>query len=192
MKKFSMPEQISPTLEKDELERLKRSLEKNVSKELAETIIIELPLIINSTPDIRAEWVEKLSTVLENRFDEKTIKNIRQGCYCNENGRLEESANSLRQLYLSLDQDLYRFVEVLNENGSDWFIKDKQLYTKMFLCECPMLEAAENSNSLTWCYCTAGYNKRLFEIVFERTVDVEVLQSIRQGFDFCLLRIMFQ
>ena len=85
MKNFSMPEQVSPTLEIDELMRLKHSLEKNVSREVAESIIKEIPLSINSTPDIRAEWVEKLSAILEKRF-EKTAKNIRQECYCNENG----------------------------------------------------------------------------------------------------------
>lgn len=191
MKNFSMPDQISSTLELDELERLKHSLEENVSKETTEAIMTELPLTINVTPKIRAEWVEKLSAVLEKRFDERTIKNIRQGCYCNENGKLEDTANSLRQLYLSLDQNLFRFVETMNANGAGWFIRDNQLYTKMFTCECPMLEAARTSDSLTWCHCTAGYNKKLFEIIFERPVNVDVLQSIRQGFDFCLLEIMF-
>ena len=152
MKNFSMPKQVSQTLEIDELMRLKHSLEKNVSREVAESIIKEIPLSINSTPDIRAEWVENLSAILENRFDKKT----------------------------------------LNENGAGWFIKGNQLYTKMFSCECPMLEKAKNSNSLTWCHCTAGYNKKLFEIVFEKPVYVEIVQSIRQGFDFCLLRITFQ
>ena len=86
MKNFSMPEQVSPTLEIDGLMRLNRSLEKNVSREVAESIMKEIPLSVNSTSDIRAEWVEKLSAVLENRFDKKTAKNIRQKCYCNENG----------------------------------------------------------------------------------------------------------
>lgn len=192
MKNFAMPDQVSPTLELDELERLKHSPEENVSKEMAEAIMTELPLSINATPKNRAEWVEKLSAVLEKRFDERTVKNIRQGCYCNENGRLEDTANNLRQLYLSLNRDKFKFVETMNENGADWFIRDNQLHTKMFSCECPMLEAANNSDSLTWCHCTAGYNKKLFEIVFERPVEVEVLQSIRQRFDFCLLKIMFQ
>ncbi len=192
MKHFSMPEQVSPTLEIDELMRLKHSLEKNVSGEAAESIIKEIPLSVHSTPEIRAEWVEKLSAVLEDRFDEKTVKSIRQGCYCNENGRLEDTAESLKQLYLSLDKDLHRFVAALNENGAGWFMKGDQLYTKMFSCECPMLEKAKHSDSLTWCHCTAGYNKKLFEIVFEKPVHVEILQSIRQGFDFCLLRITVQ
>lgn len=192
MKNFSMPEQISPTLELDELMRLKHSLESMVSKELAENIMSELSLTINSTPSIRAEWVEKLSTILESMFDKETIKTIRQGCYCNENGRLEETANNMKKLYLSLNKDLNGFVNAINESGAGWIIKDNQLYTKMFLCECPMLEKVEISKSLTWCHCTAGYNKKLFEIVFERPVDVEVLQSIRQGFDFCLLKVTFQ
>lgn len=37
MKNFSMPKQVSPTLEIDELMRLKHSLEKNVSREVAES-----------------------------------------------------------------------------------------------------------------------------------------------------------
>lgn len=79
MQNFSMPDKVSPTLELDELARLKYSLGKNISKEFTESIIAELPLTLNSTPDMRAEWVEKLSTILENRFDEKTIKKFVKG-----------------------------------------------------------------------------------------------------------------
>ncbi len=186
---FSMPELVSPTLEIDELVRLKHSLEMTVSKEMAENIISKLPLVINSTPIERAEWVEDLSILLENTFDEDTVKVIRKNCYCNENGRLEDTARVLKQLYLSLNKDLKRFVNAINESGASWYIKDNQLYTKMFTCECPMLEKAKFSDSLTWCHCTAGYNKKLFEMVFELPVDVEVLHSIRQGFEYCFLRI---
>lgn len=38
MKNFSMPEQISQTLELDELERLKHSLEENVSREFQNAV----------------------------------------------------------------------------------------------------------------------------------------------------------
>ncbi|MEH2934869.1 hypothetical protein [Acutalibacter sp. JLR.KK004] len=87
MRNFSMPEHISPTLELDELMRLKRSLETTVSKESSDSVMFELPLTPNSTPAERAEWVEKLSSLLENRFDGNIVKEIRQNCYCNENGR---------------------------------------------------------------------------------------------------------
>ncbi|GFI61829.1 hypothetical protein IMSAG049_00998 [Clostridiales bacterium] len=192
MEKFSMPNQVSATLELDEIMRLKQSLETTISKEEAEKIMSELSLPINSSPDVRAEWVDKLSTLLESRFDENKIKAIREKCYCNENGRLEETAEFLRDLYKSFNKDLHSFVNALNENGACWYIKDNQLYTKMFSCECPMLEKAKNTHSLTWCHCTAGYNKKLFEIVFETPIDVEIMHSIRQGFDFCLLRVTFK
>ncbi len=189
MKNFSMPEQVSPTLEIDELARLRHSLEMTVSKEMTEYIISRLPLVTNSSPVERAEWVENLSILLENTFDEGIVKVIRMNCYCNENGRLEDTARVLKQLYLSLDKDLERFVNAMNESGAGWYIKDNQLYTKIFTCECPMLEKAKRSDSLTWCHCTAGYNKKLFETIFGLPVEVEVLHSIRQGFDYCLLRI---
>lgn len=41
-----------------------------------------------------------------------------------------------------------RFVEEVNERGADWYIKDGQFFTKMKVCECPMLEAAKISGSV--------------------------------------------
>ena len=55
MEKFSMPEQVSATLEQDEIMRLKHSLETTISKVEADKIISELSLPLNSTPDVRAE-----------------------------------------------------------------------------------------------------------------------------------------
>ena len=98
----------------------------------------------------------------------------------------------LKELYLSLHKDLHSFVNALNEKGAGWYIDGNHLYTKMFICECPMLEKAKTTHSLTWCHCTAGYSEKLFEIVFGTPVDAEIIHSIRQGFDDCLLRITFK
>ncbi|MDD3960224.1 MAG: DUF6144 family protein, partial [Oscillospiraceae bacterium] len=189
---FSTPEHVSPTLESDELARLKHSLRMTVSEEMAEKIMSELPLANLSTPAERAEWVENMSALLENTFDEETVKAIRRNCHCNENGRLEETAGVMKELYVSAGRDLKRFVHAVNERGAGWYIEEEKLFTRMEVCECPMLEAAKVSGSLTWCHCTAGYNKKLFEAVFERPVEVEVVHSIRQGFDECLLKISFK
>ena len=91
MKNYNKSEVISPTLEIDEVKRLYESIKHVASIEEADNIIEKIPLAMNSTPEERAEWVEKLSEVLEETFDESIIKQIRQGCYCNENGKLEES-----------------------------------------------------------------------------------------------------
>ena len=69
MEKFSMPEQVSATLEQDEIMRLKHSLETTISKVEADKIISELSLPLNSTLDVRAECVDRMSALLESRFD---------------------------------------------------------------------------------------------------------------------------
>lgn len=191
MKNFNMPEMISPTLETDEIERLYESMKNVVSQEDADCFMEEVPLTIHSTAQARAEWVEKVSMLLEKKYDTNTIKKIRQGCYCNENGKLEESAKALRELYVSLDCDIHKFIAALNEHGAGWYMEENCLYTKMLSCPCPMLEKAEISSSLTWCHCTAGYNKKFFGIVFALSVEAEIVHSIRQGFDECLVRITF-
>lgn len=189
MKNFHMPDIISPTLEADEMGRLYESIKVVISKEDADDIVNDLPIAVNSTPEERAEWVEKMSVLLEKRFDVDTIKQIRQGCYCNESGKLEESANALRKLYVSLDCDVHKFMNALNEQGAGWYIEDGYLYTKMFSCPCPMLEKARIDTSLTWCHCTAGYGKKFFGIVFDVPVEAEIIHSMKQGFDECLVRL---
>lgn len=189
MKNFSMPETVSPFLEQEELERLSQSLEKNVSREEAEAFLRRVPLRSGAAPEERARWVERLSEELETNFDQETIVKIRMGCHCNENGRLEETAGTFKALYQSKGQDLERFVSHLNESGAGWRVEGGALYTRMFTCECPMLERAGISPSLTWCYCTAGYSKAFFEAIFERPVEVELLQTIKQGHDSCLLKV---
>lgn len=189
MKNFHMPEIVSPTLEADELARLHESIKNIVSKEEADNVIMAIPLAINSTPEERAEWVEQLTELLEEKYDTDTINRIRQGCYCNENGKLEESANALRQLYVSLDCNLQKFMATLNEQGAGWYIEDNYLYTKMFSCPCPMLEKSKIVASLTWCHCTSGYGKKFFGIVFDAPVEAEIVHSMRQGFDECLVRL---
>ena len=191
MKYLDELEQKAIGLESEERNRLYQSLQTVVSIEKADDILKELPPAVNSSPEERAAWVEKLSAVLEASFDENTIKQIRQGCFCNENGKLEQTADALRNLYLSVNQDLDTFVAAINTNGAGWYFEDGSLYTKYFSCPCPMLEKATKSPSLTWCYCTAGYNKRLFELVFHQSVEVDVVHTIRQGYPECLLRVTF-
>ena len=175
----------------DEKERLFNSIKNVVSLEDAERIVTKIPLALNSTPKERGEWVENVSEILEAEYDERTIKRIREGCYCNENGKLEETARILRDLYLSVGEDMRKFVEVINQNGAGWYFEDHYLYTKYLSCPCPMLQNADISQSLTWCQCTAGYNKRMFELAFNMLVEVDVVHTIRQGHRECLLRITF-
>jgi hypothetical protein len=42
----------------------------------------------------------------------------------------------------------------------------------------------------TWCQCTTGYSKVLFEKAFGCEVEVELLKSIKAGDEICLMKII--
>ncbi len=53
-----------------------------------------------------------------------------------------------------------------------------------------MLEGVEKLETSTWCQCTAGYSKTLFEKAFDCNADVELLKSIKMGDEVCLMKII--
>ena len=71
--------------------------------------------------------------------------------------------------------------DYLNETD----IKMKRYYA----CHCPLaresiLKGGPNI-SPTWCYCSGGYEKLLFDVIFDEEVEVEVLESALGGDPRC-------
>jgi hypothetical protein len=52
-----------------------------------------------------------------------------------------------------------------------------------------MLAEVVKLDSITWCQCTTGYSKVLFEQAFGCPVDVTLLKSVKMGDDVCLMKI---
>lgn len=170
----------------------------------AREIAFGLPLAPDASARQRAAWVHRVIDALEARFDAATVRAIRLGCYCNADEAPEKGKSAgylcadtelfakvrdwLRGLYAA-SADLEEFVAKANTEKLGWYVENGELYTKFFECECPMLEAAGQLPTFTWCYCTAGYGKRLFEAVFGCPVEVEIIHSIRQGNEFCLMKV---
>lgn len=57
------------------------------------------------------------------------------------------------------------------------FCKDGELFLQFKFCPCPMLAEVDRLETNTWCQCTTGYSKVLFEKAFACDVDVELLKS---------------
>jgi predicted hydrocarbon binding protein len=55
-----------------------------------------------------------------------------------------------------------------------------------------MLADVERLETKTWCQCTTGYSKVLFEKAFGCKVDVELLKSVKAGDEVCLMKIIPQ
>jgi hypothetical protein len=53
-----------------------------------------------------------------------------------------------------------------------------------------MLEEVDKLETNTWCLCTTGYSKVVFEKAFGCEVYVELLKSIKMGDEICLMKII--
>ena len=67
---------------------------------------------------------------------------------------------------------------------------DGQLHLQFADCPCPILADVDRLDTYTWCQCTTGYSKVLFEQAFGCAVAVELLKSIKAGDDICLMNII--
>jgi len=66
--------------------------------------------------------------------------------------------------------------------------KEGEVITLVFEhCTCPLVEAGVDNPAL--CACTVGYTKAVFEALFERTVAVELEQTILRAAPVCVQRI---
>ncbi len=136
-----------------------------------------------------ADWVKSTMRRLEKRFDQETTKQIRMDCQCGYG--MEEKEQFLTEL-VSMSSSREEFVNSEKAKAAGLFCEEGNLYLQFLFCPCPMLASVERLETSTWCQCTTGYSKVLFERVFGCEVTVELLKSIKMGHDSCLMKIIPQ
>ncbi|MDD3945567.1 MAG: DUF6144 family protein [Bacteroidales bacterium] len=132
-------------------------------------------------------WVKNTMKRLAGRFDPATAKKIRMNCQCGY--AMDEKLSLLKELMADAT-NMEEFANNDKARAAGLYCQDNQLYLQFPFCPCPMLAEVERLEDLTWCQCTAGYSKVLFEKAFGCQVDVELLKSVKMGDDRCLMRIV--
>jgi len=74
------------------------------------------------------------------------------------------------------------------------FLKEKNpIMRRYYSCHCQLVRTTlrkDNPNiSPTFCYCSAGYEKVHFDVIFEQNVEVEVLETLLKGDSRCRFAI---
>lgn len=132
------------------------------------------------------EWVKAAMHRLENCFDNETVKQIRMNCQCGYG--MEEKLALVKELKAEA-ASIEEFAASGKARAAGLFCKDGELFLQFCFCPCPMLAGVERLETDTWCQCTTGYSKVLFETAFSCRADVELLKSIKMGDDVCLMKI---
>lgn len=136
-----------------------------------------------------ADWVKSTMYRLENRFDKNTTKLIRMNCQCSYG--MDEKRALLNELKAAAS-NMEEFGNSDRAKAAGMYCEEGILYLQFPFCPCPMLAEVDKLETYTWCQCTTGYSKVLFEQVFGCPVDVELLKSIKAGDDICLMTIIPQ
>ncbi|WP_088187078.1 DUF6144 family protein [Desulfosporosinus sp. FKA] len=136
-----------------------------------------------------ANWVKSTMRRLENTFDQETIKQIRMDCQCGYG--MDEKLTLVKEL-ASTASNLAEFASSEKAESAGLFYRDGVLHLQFLFCPCPILADVDRLDTNTWCQCTTGYSKVLFEKAFDCKVDVELLKSIKMGDDICLMKIIPQ
>jgi hypothetical protein len=147
---------------------------------------LALQIVDNSQED-NPTWVRNTMKRLEENFDVLTIKKIRMNCQCGYG--MDEKLAFVKEL-MSISSSLEEFGNHERAKAAGLSFSNGELFLMFPFCPCPMLAGVERLETKTWCQCTTGYSKVLFEKAFGCKVDVELLKSVKMGDDICLMKII--
>jgi hypothetical protein len=87
----------------------------------------------------------------------------------------------------------YLYITKLPYSPKDWLKEADPVMKRYYGCHCPLARAAiimgEPDIPLDWCYCSGGFEKLMFDVVFEEPTQVEVLESVLAGDPRCRFRV---
>ena len=143
--------------------------------------------IVNGNEENNPTWVKNTMKRLEDNFDKSTIKKIRMNCQCGT--EMNEKLALLKELFES-SSSLEEFASHDKAKVAGMSFHNGELYLQFPDCPCPMLAEVDKLETNTWCQCTTGYSKVIFEKAFGCEVYVELLKSVKMGDDICLMKII--
>lgn len=168
--------------------RLYDSLAKQTDEQTAERIVNRIPLSKSADINKKFAWAESVCADLQNAFDDDTVKKIRMDCACGpEIGKI----NKLRKVYQA-SSDINEFVAKANNLNQGFTMQNDGdvLYLLYPECYCSCVKRVATPLPEIWCYCTLGYTKKMFEHIFNRSVVVELLESVKAGGTKCVIKII--
>lgn len=127
------------------------------------------------------DWILKLMENMDKHLDEKAKIKLLEECgrACAESHAKEEA--------LKHKGNLEGWLGVLKKwVGAENIRKEKNVVQVMYSkCLCPLVQDHPSLMSKTYCNCSRGWLKEVFETVMEKPVEVKLEDSIMQGGKHC-------
>lgn len=145
-------------------------------------------------------WVKRFFEIIDSQMDEKTRNKLMQ----------TNGAECARSAYGELTPDKPATIEEIDSKISGWqqklgkeniFRVNNNIFFNYVgnpdglkisdgYCLCPMIEDKPETLSPTYCQCSVGYVKYMFQrFITYKPVEVELLESLRSGGKACRFKV---
>jgi len=135
------------------------------------------------------DWMEQLVQTLDKTVDEKTRTRIMQSCgaKCAERTYLPHVADLKGDLDALLARMKLGFAETAEFDLDTGIVHFKG--KKLKSCVCPLMKGRAKLPTKTFCLCSTGWMKEVFETVTGAQAEVKMVNSILTGSDHCAFTI---
>ncbi len=85
------------------------------------------------------------------------------------------------------------YIQKIPYNPDAFLKENNQKIKRSLACHCPFVRSSINNSqkvSDLWCYCSGGYEKILFDLLFKQSLKVEILNSVLNNENYCRFAII--
>lgn len=136
------------------------------------------------------KWISNLIKNMDEELDEKKKREILEntGRKCITTSMIKKA----RKLF-SESSNLEEFLKEYTKTNSHFQEVNGEYFMVYPHCYCSFVNKHPNLSELspTYCYCSVGWVKELFEKATDRDVRVDLIHSVISGADECRFRITF-
>jgi predicted hydrocarbon binding protein len=129
----------------------------------------------------KAALIKSLMDILDKKVITKTRKTLMADCHCIGASVLQKAITTKKESK-NLDEFLEKYDHTMKREGNVIHV----MYSK---CYCPSVCKTKKKFSDTYCQCSCGFNKKLFETALNKKVEVTLVNSILQGADQCDIEV---
>jgi len=133
------------------------------------------------------KWIKSLTESLDSQCKPELRAKILESC-----GRncIPRSFIKRAQILKKESKDMNDFLEKLGKKWKHMQRDNDNVYIVYEKCYCPLVKDYPEKLSPTWCNCSRGWIKELFESALERPVEVKLEKSIKQGDSLCKFELL--
>ena len=137
--------------------------------------------------ELMRKWLATLLAGLDEHVDGETRSRLMEACgkVCARHHASVDIARSIKQETKNLDE----FLEKLNQQKDYWCGKwvreGDAIYSVCKECGCPLVLAGLVELTPSFCDCSRGWVKAVFEVALGKPVEVELPQAVGKGDKVC-------